>query len=314
MNLSNEILRGNITALSKGITLIESNLDSDIKNIQKLVSKCLPFSGKSIRIGITGIPGVGKSTFIDTFGKILTSNGYKVAVLAIDPSSKKSSGSILGDKSRMNKLSSDKNAFIRPSPNSGNIGGLSKNTRESIILCEAAGFNIILIETVGVGQSETDVSNICDFFLLLMITGAGDELQAIKRGIIELADAIIINKADGENKKNAKITKNEYQKSLELFPVMENGWVPKIDICSSTENIGMINIWNIIQEHDSIMKNSGWKIENRKRQDIYWLHQIIKEELGKNKYKLLKTNGILKKLETDLIKEKNISKIISNII
>ena len=314
MNLSNEILRGNITALSKGITLIESNLDSDIKNIQKLVSKCLPFSGKSIRIGITGIPGVGKSTFIDTFGKILTSNGYKVAVLAIDPSSKKSSGSILGDKSRMNKLSSDKNAFIRPSPNSGNIGGLSKNTRESIILCEAAGFNIILIETVGVGQSETDVSNICDFFLLLMITGAGDELQAIKRGIIELADAIIINKADGENKKNAEITKNEYQKSLELFPVMENGWVPKIDICSSTENIGMINIWNIIQEHDSIMKNSGWKIENRKRQDIYWLHQIIKEELGKNKYKLLKTNGILKKLETDLIKEKNISKIISNII
>ncbi len=314
MNLSNEILRGNITALSKGITLIESNLDSDIKNIQKLVSKCLPFSGKSIRIGITGIPGVGKSTFIDTFGKILTSNGYKDAVLAIDPSSKKSSGSILGDKSRMNKLSSDKNAFIRPSPNSGNIGGLSKNTRESIILCEAAGFNIILIETVGVGQSETDVSNICDFFLLLMITGAGDELQAIKRGIIELADAIIINKADGENKKNAKITKNEYQKSLELFPVMENGWVPKIDICSSTENIGMINIWNIIQEHDSIMKNSGWKIENRKRQDIYWLHQIIKEELGKNKYKLLKTNGILKKLETDLIKEKNISKIISNII
>ena len=314
MNLSKEILKGNITALSKGITLIESNLDSDIKNIQKLISKCLPYSGKSIRIGITGIPGVGKSTFIDTFGKILTSNGYKVAVLAIDPSSKKSNGSILGDKSRMNKLSSDKNAFIRPSPNSGNTGGLSKNTRESIILCEAAGFNIILIETVGVGQSETDVSNICDFFLLLVLTGAGDELQAIKRGIIELADTIIINKADGDNKKNAEITKNEYQKSLELFPIMENGWVPKIDICSSTENIGILNIWNIVQEHQSIMKNSGWKIENRKRQDIYWLHQIIKEELGKNKYKLLKSNGVLKKLETDLIKEKNISKIISNII
>ena len=191
MDLIKEILNGNKVALAKGITLLESSLETDILSSQKLIADCLPHSGNSIRIGITGVPGVGKSTFIETFGKILTKKGQKVAVLAIDPTSEKTHGSILGDKSRMNKLSVDKNAFIRPSPSAGSLGGVASKTRDSIILCEAAGFNVILIETVGVGQSETTVSTICDFFLLLMLAGAGDELQGIKRGIMELADMIV---------------------------------------------------------------------------------------------------------------------------
>ena len=204
MNLSKQIIAGNITALSKGITLLESTLESDEHKARKLVTDCLPESGNSIRIGITGVPGAGKSTFIETFGKLLTSKGKKVAVLAVDPTSEKTHGSILGDKSRMHELSTDKNAFIRPSPNKGTLGGVTNKTQDSIVLCEAAGFNIILIETVGVGQSETTVSNLVDFFLLLMLAGAGDELQGIKRGIMELADTLIITKSDGENIQNAK--------------------------------------------------------------------------------------------------------------
>ena len=204
MSLFSEIKQGKKSSLSKGITLLESSLITDIPKAQKLISDCLPLSGNSIRIGITGVPGVGKSTFIETFGKLLTSKGHKVAVLAIDPTSEKTHGSILGDKSRMNKLSIDKDAFIRPSPSSGTLGGVTNKTRENIILCEAAGYDIILIETVGVGQSETTVSNLTDFFLLLMLAGAGDELQGIKRGIMELADLLIINKADSNNIKDSE--------------------------------------------------------------------------------------------------------------
>lgn len=312
MDLFSKIKDGDHAALSKGITLLESSLESEKKLSEKLISDCMPYSGNSIRIGITGVPGVGKSTFIETFGKLLTSQGNKVAVLAIDPSSGKTQGSILGDKSRMTKLAVDKNAFIRPSPSKGTLGGISNNTRESIILCEAAGFNIILIETVGVGQSETTVSNIVDFFLLLIIAGAGDELQGIKRGIMELADMIAITKADGENIQNTKNAQQEYLRSIHLFPAMENGWTPTVKTCSATENIGINEIWEKINSHNEQMIINGWKTRNRDRQDIYWLHYIIKDELGKKEYHRLLSNGRLKKLE-QRIKNNSISGLLDSL-
>ena len=278
MDLFKEILKGNKVALAKGITLLESSLETDIISSQELISDCLPHSGDSIRIGITGVPGVGKSTFIETFGKILTEKGKKVAVLAIDPTSEKTHGSILGDKSRMNKLAVDKNAFIRPSPSSGTLGGVSSKTRDSIILCEAAGFDVILIETVGVGQSETTVNTICDFFLLLMLAGAGDELQGIKRGIMEIADMLVITKSDGDNLQKANNAKQEYQMALHLFPASENGWTPKVSVCSALEDTGIKDIWETISNYNQQMISNNYKDENRKKQDVYWLHHIIKEE------------------------------------
>ena len=235
MELAQQIIKGSRTALGQGITLLESTLTKDAKQAQALLSACLPYSRKSIRIGVTGVPGVGKSTFIEAFGKLLTSQGKKVAVLAIDPTSERTHGSILGDKSRMHELAADNNAFIRPSPSSGTLGGVANKTRESIILCEAAGFEIILIETVGVGQSETTASNLVDFFLLLMLAGAGDELQGIKRGIMELADALIITKSDGDNIIKAKNAALTYKKALHLFPYLENGWIPQVNTCSALE-------------------------------------------------------------------------------
>ena len=228
------ILKGDRTILSRVITLIESSLPQHYELSQKIIEKTLPFSGNSIRVGITGVPGVGKSSFIETFGKYLTSNSRKVAVLAIDPSSEKTKGSILGDKTRMEELSKDENAFIRPSSSSGTLGGVARKTRESLIVCEAAGFNTILIETVGVGQSEIAVNAMVDFFLLLMLAGAGDELQGIKRGIMEMADAIVITKADIENITNAQLAKVEYSNALHLFPPSESGWIPKV--CASIPN------------------------------------------------------------------------------
>ena len=240
------ILIGNITFLSKAITLVES---TNIKHQQKaneILNRCLPHSNKSIRIGITGVPGVGKSTFIETFGKYLTAQGKKVAVLAVDPSSSVNKGSILGDKTRMEALVTDKNAFIRPSPSGTSLGGVAQKTRESIILCEAAGFDTIIIETVGVGQSETVVHSMVDFFLLLKLAGAGDELQGIKRGIIEMADAIVINKADGENKQNAKIAKVAFNRALHLYPLKESKWQPKVLTASALHNSGVEEIDNMI--------------------------------------------------------------------
>ena len=306
MDLAKEIINGNITALAKGITLIESKLAKDEKEAQNLLSECIPKSGKSIRIGITGIPGVGKSTFIETFGKLLTSKEKKVAVLAIDPTSTKTKGSILGDKSRMPKLSVDKNAFIRPSPSGGTLGGVADKTREIIVLCEAAGFEIILIETVGVGQSETTVSNLVDFFLLLILSGAGDELQGIKRGIMELADMLVITKADGDNYKKAKNSATEYKRALELFPPMQNGWKPQVNTCSALEKNGIIEILEIINKFNSQMLNSNWKIKNRNNQKKYWLRHKIKEEFGNKKYTFLLTSGKLKLLEEELLKGKNL--------
>ena len=313
MDLAKEILKGNITALGQAITLVESTLPEDEKIAQKLLATCLLKCGNSIRIGITGVPGVGKSTFIETFGKLLTSQGKKVAVLAIDPTSERTKGSILGDKSRMHQLSSDKNAFIRPSPNSGTLGGVANKTRESIILCEAAGFDIILIETVGVGQSETTVNNLVDFFLLLMLAGAGDELQGIKRGIMELAHALIITKADGDNCQKTKNAALEYKSALHLFPAMENGWTPQVSTCSALENTGVEQILETITKFDAQMLSSGWKIKNRKDQNNYWLHLKIKEELGNKKYNALLAEGKLKLLEKELATGKTIYQLVANL-
>ena len=312
MDLYKEILNGNKVALAKGITLLESSLDSDNKIAQDLLQKCLAHGINSIRVGITGVPGVGKSSFIEVLGKLLTNKGHKVAVLTIDPSSEKTQGSILGDKSRMHQLAVDDNAFIRPSPSSGALGGLANKTKESIVLCEAAGYDIILVETVGVGQSETSVNNICDFFLLLMLSGAGDELQGIKRGIMEIADMLVITKAEGDNLQKAKNAMQEYQRALHLFPAMENGWIPKVSSCSSLKHTGISEIWETISSFNNQMISSNWKTENRRRQDIYWLHQTIKEELGKKIYKSL-SKEIFKKLEIELINGKTIFQILEEI-
>ena len=312
MGLAQQIIEGNRTALGQGITLLESTLPEHEKQAQDLITACLPYSGKSIRVGVTGVPGVGKSTFIESFGKLLTSQGKKVAVLAIDPTSERTHGSILGDKSRMHELAADENAFIRPSPSSGTLGGVANKTRESIILCEAAGFDIILIETVGVGQSETTVSNLVDFFLLLMLAGAGDELQGIKRGIMELADALVITKAEGDNLQKAKNAAMEYKRALHLFPAMENGWTPQVSTCSALENKGIDKVWDAITTYDSQMSASGWKNENRKKQNIYWLHHIVKEELGSKQYNSLKAEGKFKMLEKELTKGKTIYQLLNS--
>jgi len=302
--LIKNIQKDDTLALSKAITLCESTLESEQKIAQNIIAALSEKSGKAIRIGITGIPGVGKSTFINSFGKMLTSKGKKVAVLAIDPTSEKTQGSILGDKSRMDELATDKNAFIRPSPSAGTLGGVANKTRENILLCEAAGFDVILIETVGVGQSETTVSNLVDFFLLLMLAGAGDELQGIKRGIMEMADAILINKADGDNVQKAKNAMLQYKSALHLFPAMQNGWIAQVSTCSALEKIGLENIWEMIEKHQNQMCANGYFIENRKEQNIHWLHRQIKEELGNKKYTQLKTDGKLKKLEEKLLNKK----------
>jgi len=312
MDLFKKLLNGNKVALAKGITLLESSLESDNKIAQNLLQKCFEHSGNSIRVGITGVPGVGKSCLIEVLGKLLTSKGYKVAVLAIDPTSKKSNGSILGDKSRMHKLATDENAFIRPSPSAGTLGGVASKTKDSIILCEAAGYDVILLETVGVGQSETAVSSICDFFLLLMLAGAGDELQGIKRGIMELADMIVITKAEGDNLQHANKARQDFQRALHLFPPTENSWTPKVSVCSALENTGISEIWETIHSYNKLIMSSNWKVENRKKQLIYWLHHNIKEELGNKKYNSLSKTQI-KKLEEMLSNGKTINQILDKI-
>ncbi len=313
MELSNEILSGNISALAKGITLVESTLPSDQKKAQQLLKKCSKKDRTTLRIGITGSPGVGKSTFIETFGELLTKKGKKVAVLAIDPSSEKTKGSILGDKSRMNKLSSNKNAFIRPSPSSGILGGVTNKTRDSILLCEAAGFDTILIETVGVGQSETTVSNLVDVFLLLMLAGSGDELQGIKRGIMEDADAIAITKADGDNSQKAKKAALEYKNAIHLFPPMESGWIPQVTTCSAVENIGISQILENIEKFNRLVISNGWKEKNRIKQSKFWLHLFIKEEFGNQKYNNLLSEGKIKLMEEELLTGKKIYQIINSV-
>ncbi len=278
------ILRGDRVLLSKAITLIESSLQRDFALAQQIIEGCIPFSGNSLRIGITGVPGAGKSTFIEAFGTFLTARGHKVAVLAVDPSSQISKGSILGDKTRMEQLSVDENAFVRPSPSAGSLGGVARKTREIIILCEAAGFNIVLVETVGVGQSETAVHSMVDFFLLLMLAGAGDELQGIKRGIIEMCDAMVINKADGDNLIKAKAARIQYENALHLFPPPASGWKPSVELCSSILKTGIDKVWEMISEHDALLKNNGFFELKRKSQQKHRMFETINQALVQNFY------------------------------
>jgi LAO/AO transport system kinase len=278
------IIKGNRTILSKAITLIESALPEHQAIAQQIIAGCLPYTGNSIRIGITGVPGVGKSTFIEALGKFLTYSGNKLAVLAIDPSSQRSKGSILGDKTRMEELSTDANAFIRPSPSAGSLGGVARKTRETIILCEAAGFNIIFVETVGVGQSETAVHAMVDFFLLLMLGNAGDELQGIKRGIMEMADAIAINKADGDNKKMASLAMTQYKNALHLFPPTDSGWIPQVSTCSAYTKEGIENIWHIIQEYQEFCSLNNYFQQKRQQQAKQIMFEMIDERLKERFY------------------------------
>ena len=278
------IVKGNTAALGRAITLVESQRKDHLKKANAIVEKCLSQKRDAIRIGITGVPGVGKSTFIETLGKLLIADGNRVAVLAVDPTSTQSKGSILGDKTRMEDLVKDPDAFIRPSPSGETLGGVARKTRETIILCEAAGYNIVLIETVGVGQSETAVHGMVDFFLLLKLSGAGDELQGIKRGIVEMADAIVVNKADGDNIEHAKAAAQEFKRALHLYPPKENGWLPPVLTCSAVENSGINAIWNMIREYIEQNKLSGHFLDKRKRQNKNWLYEAIEERLKSEFY------------------------------
>lgn len=280
--LVSKITDGDIAALSSAITLVESTKAEDHLLANDIIDKCLPHSGKSIRIGITGVPGVGKSTFIESFGNYLTGQGKRVAVLAIDPSSQKSGGSILGDKTRMETLVQNKDVFVRPSPSRGSLGGVAKATRESIVLCETAGYDVIIIETVGVGQSEITVRGMVDFFLLLMLSGAGDELQGIKRGIMEMADAVVITKADGDNLPLAKRAMSEYKNALHLFPASDSQWIPKVSHCSALTDFNIDDVWNIISSYQNMTTNNGYFHNNRNQQSRFWMNERINELLVSN--------------------------------
>ncbi len=278
------IRSGNRTILSQAITLVESSLTEHYDKAQSIIERCLPFSGKSLRIGITGVPGAGKSTFIETFGLYLAGQGRKIAVLTIDPSSQQTKGSILGDKTRMEQLGNHPSAFIRPSPSSGSLGGVARKTRETIILCESAGFDTILVETVGVGQSETEVHSMVDFFLLLMLAGAGDEIQGIKRGIMEMADLVAITKADGQNLLTAEGAKVLYQNAIHLFPPSPSGWKPRVVTCSAKKNTGITELWEIIMEYISFARKTGYFEELRKQQAIIRMDNTIREFLNNSFY------------------------------
>ena len=286
------ILSGDRVLLSQAITLVESSLEEDQQLASELVQAILPQTGKSIRIGITGVPGVGKSTFIEAFGKMILDQGKRVAVLAIDPSSQLTKGSILGDKTRMEALSSDKRAFVRPSPSGKTLGGVSGATREAMLLCEAAGFEVILVETVGVGQSETAVKNMVDFFLLLMLSGAGDELQGIKKGIMEMADALVIHKADGDNLDQSKKAKTSYQNALHLFADSGKNWQTKVLLASSISGFGLDQVWNLILDYESKMKTNGFWDSNRATQRLNWLEDQIQFLLGQ----VFQKNPLVKKM------------------
>ena len=278
------IMQGDRIMLSKAITLVESKLHIDNELAELLLEKLLPHTSNTLRIGVTGVPGAGKSTFIEAFGKFLTARSKKVAVLTIDPSSQKTKGSILGDKTRMEELSNDPMAFVRPSASGDQQGGVHSRTREAMLLCEAAGFDVIIIETVGVGQNETSVKGLVDFFLLLMIAGAGDELQGIKRGIMEMADAILINKADGDNIIKSEQARRQYQNSLQLFPPNENGWKPAVLTCSSIDHTGLEQVYNMIVEFEKVNRLNGSFMLNRQQQNIQWMHDVITYQLRNNFY------------------------------
>ena len=294
--LAQAIFKGDKSLLARAITLVESRRQEDYEKAQQLIEACLPKGKESIRIGITGVPGVGKSTFIERLGKLITGLGKKVAVLAVDPSSSVTKGSILGDKTRMYELSRDPDAFIRPSPTGDSLGGVARKTRESVILCEAAGYEIILIETVGVGQSEVAVHSMVDFFLLLKLAGAGDELQGIKRGIMEMADGVVINKADGDNLKRAQRACSEFESALQLYPPKPNGWIPKVTTCSALNNEGILELWELILEFVRQNKASGAFVKNREDQNTFWFLQTVDDMLKSNFYQHPAVKAELEKL------------------
>ncbi len=289
---AHEIQQGNRVVLAKAITMIESKLAKDRQKGQQLIERLLPRTGNAIRIGITGVPGVGKSTFIEAFGKYLTSQSLKIAVLAIDPSSAKTKGSILGDKTRMEELARDPNAFIRPTATGSALGGVASRTREAMLLCEAAGFDVILVETVGVGQSEVIVRDMVDFFLLLMLAGAGDDLQGIKKGIMEMADGIAITKVENDNLKKARQAQADLEHALHMFQISESGWQPKVLLTSAIENKGIKESWELVNRYVSFTKANHFFEKNRQQQSLKWFHesigQLLQEELSSSKSALKK--------------------------
>ncbi len=295
------IRRGDASILGQAVTLVESSLLSDQAIAQKVIEMCLPYSGNSIRVGITGVPGAGKSTFIEALGTELCNQGKHLAVLAIDPSSERSKGSILGDKTRMNELSAAANAFIRPSPSAGSLGGVARKTRETIVLCEAAGFDTILVETVGVGQSETAAHSMVDYFLLLQVTGTGDELQGIKRGIMEMADGIAINKCDGNNVEQAHAARVSFRNALALFPPSESGWKPDAICCSSVEHTGVADVWKNIEEFIAFVRTNGYFERHRTEQAKYWMYETINQALLDGFYKNERMERFIEQAEKQVL-------------
>ena len=295
------ILSGSRVILSRAITIIESSLPSDKVLAKEIIQAILPSSGNSIRIGVTGVPGVGKSTFIEAFGKHLIAQGHKVAILSIDPSSQRSRGSILGDKTRMEELSILENAYIRPSASGSTLGGVANKTGETMLLCEAAGYDVVLIETVGVGQSETAVHGMTDFFLLLMLAGAGDELQGIKKGIMEMADMVVINKSDGDNIRNSDLARRQYQNALHIFPQSDSGWTPVVTKASSTQNTGISAVWDEVLKYKELVMENGYFEKNRNHQNIRWMYDNINDALQQMFYGSKNIKDQLSVLEKDVV-------------
>lgn len=278
------ILKGDVSILGRAVTLVESTSGRHSQLAQEVIEKCLPYSGKSYRIGITGVPGAGKSTSIDVFGMHVLKQGHRLAVLAIDPSSERTKGSILGDKTRMEKLSLERDAFIRPSPSAGSLGGVARKTRETIVLCEAAGYDRIFVETVGVGQSETAVHSMVDFFLLIQLAGTGDELQGIKRGIMEMADGIAINKCDGDNVERARLAAAQFRNALHLFPPTPSGWVPEVVTYSGYYEYDIDKVWDMIDRYFEYTRKNGFFMRKRHEQSRYWMRETIEEQLRSSFY------------------------------
>lgn len=297
------ILKGDRVVLSQAVTLVESARPDHQEKAQRIIEKCLPYTGNSIRVGITGVPGAGKSTSIEAFGMNLIESGKKLAVLAIDPSSERSKGSILGDKTRMEQLSVQENAFIRPSPSAGSLGGVARKTRETIVLCEAAGFDTIFVETVGVGQSETAVHSMVDFFLLIQITGGGDELQGIKRGIMEMADGIVINKADGDNIPKAQVTQTQYRNALQLFPPSDSGWKPQVLTYSGKTGTGVKEVMEMVYAYMDFTTSNGFFRQKRAIQSRYWMYESINEHLRNHFYQNKNIQNLLVQKEAQVLNE-----------
>ena len=296
------IVKGDVTILSRAVTLVESVKPEHQAIAQEVIEKCLPYSGNSVRVGISGVPGAGKSTFIEAIGNMVAGLRHKLAVLAIDPSSERSGGSILGDKTRMEKLSVHPKSFIRPSPSAGSLGGVARKTRETIVLCEAAGFDKIFVETVGVGQSETAVHSMVDFFLLIQLAGTGDELQGIKRGIMEMADGIVINKADGDNLERAKLAAAQFRNALHLFPAPESGWTPQVLTYSGFYNLGVQEVWDMVYKYIDFVKDNGYFEYRRNEQSKYWMYETINEQLRDSFYHNPTIEAMLADKESQVLK------------